>query len=259
MWGRSHAGPLPRSRGIPRTVTRSLAARPSVPALRLPLPSRGVAPGAALALLAHASVIGALLVGGREPSGRAPGPSAPDAVNFFVLSRGAPASVDVALTPHVPLADLSGLRRIAIELPHLDLPRATLPLPVVPVSGGTGGAEGARAGGGPATGTEPGVGSGAGSGTGDEGGYILHAAPRTAILPPLAQVPGSVAGRTLRVSFWVAADGRVTRVAVDPPIADAAYNREFQRRMMAYLFYPAHTRSGRTLEDVVTVPLRIGN
>jgi hypothetical protein len=165
--------------------------------------------------------------------------------------------VDVALTPHVPLADLSGLRRIAIELPPVDLPRATLPLPVIPVSGGTRGAEGARAGGGgPVTGGGAG---GAGPGTGDEGGYIVHAAPRTAILPPLAQVPGSVAGPALRGSVWVAADGRVTRVEVDPPIADAAYNREFQRRMMAYQFYPAHTRGGRTLADVVTVPLRIGN
>jgi len=233
-------------------------ARPPIPGLRLPLPSRGVAPGAALAVLAHASVIGALLIRGQESTGRAAPPVAPNAVNFFVLSRGTPASVDVALTPHVPLADLSGLRRIAIELPPVDLPRATLPLPVMPVSGGTGGAEGARAGGGgPATGV--GTAAGAGPGTGDEGGYILHAAPRTAILPPLAQVPGSVVGRTLRVSFWVAADGRVTRVDVDPPIADAAYNREFQRRMMAYQFYPAHTRGGRTLADVVIVPLRIGN
>src|SRR5207237_8652916 len=102
---------------------------------------------------------------------------------------------------------------------------ATLPLPGVPVCGGTGGAEGARAGGGPASG----AGAGAGPGTGDEGGYILHAAPRTAILPPLAQVPGSVAGRTLRVSFWVAADGRVTRVEVDPPIGDARYDQEVER------------------------------
>ena len=233
--------------------------RPPLPGLRLPLPSRGVAPGAVLAVLVHASVIAALVIRGREPAGGRLGPAAPDAVNFFVLSRGTPASVDVALAPHVPLPDLSGLRRIAIELPPLDLPRPSLPLPVMPVSGGTGGAEGARAGGGPATGTSGGAGAVAGPGTGDEGGYILHAAPRTAILPPLAQVPGSVAGRTLRVSFWVAADGRVTRVAVDPPIADAAYNREFQRRMMAYQFYPAHTRGGRTLEDVVIVPLRIGN
>jgi len=231
--------------------------RPTLPGLRLPLPSRGVAPGAAFAVLVHAGVIGILLARGREQAGRAPAAPASEAMNFFVLSRATPASVDVALAPHVPLADLSGLRHIAIELPALDLPRPTLPLPVVPVSGGTGGAEGARPGGGPATGT--GSGAGAGPGTSDEGGYILHAAPRTAILPPLSQVPGSVAGRTLRVSFWVAVDGRVTRVDVDPPIADASYNREFQRRMMAYQFYPAHTRGGRTVADVVTVPLRIGN
>jgi hypothetical protein len=217
-----------------------------------------MAPGAVLAVLVHATVIGALVVRARAPATGMAGRAAPDAVNFFVLPRGTPAPVDVALTPHVRLADLSGLRRIVIELPSVDLPRATLPLPVLPVSGGTGSADGARGGGGggPLTGGRAG---GAGPGTGDEGGYILHAAPRTAILPPLAQVPGSVAGRTLRVSFWVAADGRVTRVEVDPPIADAAYNREFQRRMMAYQFYPAHTRGGRTLADVVTVPLRIGN
>jgi hypothetical protein len=205
----------------------------------------------------HAGVIGALVIQASAPAGGAPRSAAPDAVNFFLLSQRAPARVDVALTPHVPLADLSALRRITTELPPVDLPRVTLPLPVVRVSDGTGGATAAKAGGGPAT--QAPSGAGAGPGTGDEGGYILHAAPRTAILPPLAQVPGSVAGRTLRVSFWVAADGRVTRVVVDPPIADAAYNREFQRRMMAYQFYPAHTRGGRTLEDVLTVSLRIGN
>jgi len=72
-------------------------------------------------------------------------------------------------------------------------------------------------------------------------------------------VPGSVAGRTYRVRFWVAADGRVTRVEVEPPIAEAAYSREFQRRMLAYQFYPARTRDGRNVASVVTVPLRIGN
>src|SRR5213080_3189462 len=125
--------------------------RPPLPGLRLPLPSRGVAPGAVLAVLVHASVLAALVIRGREPAGGRPGPAAPDAVNFFVLSRGTPTSVDVALTLHVPLPDLSGLRRIAIALPPLDLPRPSLPLPVMPLSGGTGGAEGARAGGGRAT------------------------------------------------------------------------------------------------------------
>jgi len=45
------------------------------------------------------------------------------------------------------------------------------------------------------------------------------------------------------------------RLALD----DAAYGREFQQRMMAYQFYPAHTRDGRNVTYVVTVPLRIGN
>jgi len=84
-------------------------------------------------------------------------------------------------------------------------------------------------------------------------------ASRASRLPPLAKVPGSVAGRTYRVRFWVAADGRVTRVEVDPPITDANYSREFQQRMMAYQFYPAHTRDGRNVASIVTVPLRIGN
>jgi TonB family protein len=78
-------------------------------------------------------------------------------------------------------------------------------------------------------------------------------------VPPLGKVPGSVAGRTYRVTFWVSADGRVTRVEVDPPIADAAYGREFQQRMMAYRFYPAHTRDGRSVANVVTIPIRIGH
>ena len=85
------------------------------------------------------------------------------------------------------------------------------------------------------------------------------ASPRTAILPPLARVPGSVAGRTYVVKFWVAADGRVTRVEIDPPMADAAYSREFQQRMMAYQFYPARTRDGQNVASIVLVPLRIGN
>jgi len=46
---------------------------------------------------------------------------------------------------------------------------------------------------------------------------------------------------------------------VDPPIADAAYGREFQQRMMAYRFYPAHTRDGRSVANVVTIPIRIGH
>jgi hypothetical protein len=94
---------------------------------------------------------------------------------------------------------------------------------------------------------------------GAESDYIFVASPRTAILPPLAKVPGSVAGRSYRIRFSVAADGRVIRVDVDPPITDETYRRDFLDRMMAYRFYPARTRDGRNVASVVTVPLRIGN
>ena len=178
-------------------------------------------------------------------------------MNFFTIPAAAPAAVEMALSPRLTLSDLSALRRIHVELPPLELPQATLPAPTVTPSGGGGNAGGGA--GGRGTGPGAAAGAGVGSGTGDEASYIFPASPRTAILPPLASVPGSVAGRTYHVKFWVSVEGRVIRVEVEPPIADAAYGREFQQRMMAYQFYPAHTRDGRNVTYVVTVPLRIGN
>jgi hypothetical protein len=178
-------------------------------------------------------------------------------VNFFAIPAGAPAAVEMVLPPRLTLSDLSALRRIHVELPPLELPQATLPVPTAAPSGG-GGTAGGGAGG---RGTGPGgaAGAGVGPGTGNEAGYIFPAAPRTANVPPLGKVPGSVAGHTYRVRFWVSAEGRVTRVEVDPPMADAEYGREFQQRMMAYQFYPAHTRDGRSLANVVLIPIRIGH
>jgi len=211
-------------------------------------------------LVVHAAIVGALVIHGREILGRAQGGSrAPGnaRVNFFAIPAGAPAAVDMALPPRLTPSDLSALRRIHVELPPLELPQATLPVPTAALSVGGGNAAGGAGGRGAGPGAAAGV--GVGSGTGDEASYIFPASPRTAILPPLARVPGSVAGRTYHVKFWVSVEGRVMRVDVVPPIADAAYGREFQQRMMAYQFYPAHTRDGRNVTYVVTVPLRIGN
>ncbi|HEU5261234.1 MAG TPA: hypothetical protein VFU41_07395 [Gemmatimonadales bacterium] len=241
----------------------------AVPGLRLPLGPRRLGPGAALSILVHALIVVLLVVRGRELLHRAPGGLGPSGgggsdgatVNFFTVPARGPAAVDLPVSPPVSVSDLPVLRQVQLDLPQLDLPPATLPAP--PAAGllaaaGTPG-QGPGAGGGRGTGVGTGAGADVGPGTGGEGGYIFVASPRTAILPPLAKVPGSVAGRTYRVRFWVAADGRVTRVEVDPPIADAGYGREFQQRMMAYRFYPARTRDGRTVASVVTVPLRIGN
>jgi hypothetical protein len=228
--------------------------RPSLPGLRLPLSRRRLGPGAALAAVAHAVLLGLLVVGReRRPVARAAESSA-GRLNFFALPAAGPAQVDVAPMPPVPSSDLTMLRDIPLELPAVDLVQNALPPPSVGGGGGGGGG-----GPGPGAGLGGGVGAATGPGTGAEAGYIFPASPRTAILPPLAKVPGSVAGRWYHVRFWVAADGRVTQVEVDPPIADAAYGREFQQHMMAYRFYPAHTRDGRNVAYVATIPLRIGN
>jgi len=172
-------------------------------------------------------------------------------------------ALPIPAPPAVTLADLPPPGVVVpLELPPLESPRAPLPRALLLAAGRPTSASGAPAGGGgpgSGLGLRGGAGVDTGPGTGGEGGYIFGAAPRTLILPPLARVPGSVAGRTYRVRFWVAPDGRVTRVTVEPPITDAGYSREFQQRMMAYQFYPAHTRDGRKVASVITVPLRIGH
>jgi hypothetical protein len=158
-------------------------------------------------------------------------------VNFLVLPASTPAAVDLPTPPNVPPPSLPALSQIKVDVPRLDLSQAA----------GIGGA--------PGPGASPGRGTGSaeGPGTGGEGDYIFIASPRTLILPP--QAPGSVAGHTYRVRFWVGADGRVTRVDVDPPIMDEAYRREFLKRMLAYQFVP----DKRNVASVYTVTLQPGH
>ena len=247
----------------PHVPHRPLVSPPALPSLRLPLSRRRLAPGTVAAVMAHVAIVGMLLAGARAAGhgsgSRDDGAAAGGGrrVNFFTLPAAGPAVVDVAPAPHVALSDPAALQRIPVALPPIDLGRVALPPPAAAFGGGAGGGGGGP--GGAAGAGTGGTGAGTGPGMGGEAGYIFPAAPRTAILPPLAKVPGSVAGRWYRVKFWVAPDGRVTRVDVDPPIADAEYGREFQQHMMAYRFYPAHTRDGRTVAYVATVPLRIGN
>src|SRR5881296_233395 len=124
----------------------------ALPGLRLPLGRRRLGPGAALALFVHTAIVGALVIHGRELLRRGPpqGGSRADGVtrvNFFAIPAGAPAAVEVAL-PRLTISDLAALRRIQVELPPLELPRTTLPTPVLddPRWGGGGAGAGAGAG-----------------------------------------------------------------------------------------------------------------
>lgn len=217
--------------------------------------------GVIVALVAWAG-LARLGSGGGSPGGGAGGgrSGARDRVNFFVLPAGTSAPIALETPPPLAIASLPTLARIKVDVPAVQVPRDTITPSALANAAGVAGAGQAGAGGaGAGQGVGEGAGVGPGTGTGDAGDYIFVASPRTAILPPLAKVPGSVAGRTYRIRFWVEADGRVTRVDVDPPIGDAAYRREFLERMQAYRFYPARTRDGRTVASIVTVPVRIGN
>src|SRR6266508_6809589 len=232
-----------------------------IPGLRLPLGRRRLGPGATVSLVLHVGIIVLVVLHGRALLERAAGRGAPGGgtegagVNFFTLPSAAPAEIALPAAPRVTVSDFPALRQIRVDLPRVELPRETVPLTAVT---GAGAGPGAAGGQGAGAGAGTGAGADVGPGTGGGGDYII-ASPRTAILPPLAKVPGSVAGHTYHVRFWVSAEGRVTRVEVEPPITDAGYSREFQQRMLAYQFYPARTRDGRNVASVVTVPLRIGN
>src|SRR5437879_883928 len=260
----SVAGPSPTPRSLP-----------APPALRLELRSRRSWPSALASLFAHAALIAVLLVQGRAAlrhgavpgggGGGGGGGADRPVINFFPVPAGAaPAVVDVPQAPRVTVTALPALQQIRLDLPSVAAPPPDLTAGRRTVAAAAvGGGQGPGGGGGAGAGAGPGAGAAAGPGTGDEGGYILPASLRTAVMPPLSNVPGSVLGRTYRVRFWVSAEGRVTRVEWDPPITNADYSREFQQRMMAFRFYPAHTRDGQNVASVVTVgvtvPRRVGN
>jgi len=239
----------------------------------LPLPRRRQAPAAALSFVAHAAIAilmlwrGAALLqgggGGTGPRGGGGGGGGRPAVTWFTLpAASAPRALDVPAPPAVTVPTVALPDPVKIDVtPPLSPPPlqaiASPPPTTAAVAGSgtgtTGGpGQGPGSGGGQGTGTGPGSGSDAGPGSGGEAGYILPATPRWAIFPPPG-APGAVRGHAHQVRFWVTADGRVTRVEVTPPIKDAAYRRQFNERMMGYLFTPAATRDGRRVDYVASV------
>lgn len=220
-----------------------------------------------LAFLAHLAIIIAVVWRGEEllrsagrwkgPAGGGGGGGRP-AVTFFTIPAGsAPLAVDIPAAPRVlptaiPLPD-----PIKLDLPQFRLKpdvQAAVPAGTTPgTSGGPG--SGPGSGGGQGSGTGPGVGAATGPGTGGEGGYTLLCSPRWTILPP-NNVPASSKGKVEHLKFWVSVDGTVSKVEVDPPIADDAFRRDFLDRLRQYKFNPATTREGEPVACVTVVTLK---
>ena len=117
---------------------------------------------------------------------------------------------------------------------------------------GSGGGKGSGVGPGTGSGTGPGSGSGTGPGTGGEGGRGFPPEPRQLILPPL-DYPKSMRGRTVAVTFWVATDGRVERVALDPQPEDGGFAKKLSEVMRNYRFRPARSPDGQVIPGTTTV------
>src|SRR3989442_7099356 len=225
---------------------------PPLPALRLPSEPRRHWAGALVALGVHGALVaalfwrGAALVGGggHGPGPRGGGGGSRPAVQFFALPAfSAPQAFDVPAPPTVAVSEIPLPDPAAIRLPPVDLPK----LPVAPAAArGTG--TGPGTGGGQGTGTGPGAGSDAGPGTGGEGSYIFRADLKGLIVPPDCPPRGRY-----QLRFWVAADGRVTDVAIDPLPKDPSCRGDFVRRMKAYKFAPARTRDGQPVASIYPV------
>lgn len=117
--------------------------------------------------------------------------------------------------------------------------------------GGSGGGQGTGVGPGAGSGTGPGSGGGSGGGTavGREGS---PPEARQFIVPPL-EFPKSLRGQTVAITFDVAADGRVTDIAVAPPISDRRFGKKFDEVMRSYRFKPARNADGQPIPASIIV------
>lgn len=161
-------------------------------------------------------------------------------------SAAAPVPDPVPAPVPLPVPVTPPLRKLDIPLPTGTVEAAGAG------SAGTAGGSGGGAGGGAGTG----LGTDSGPGQGGEGGDIFPPRPKYTILPPLPQ-PSSVRGKTFRVHFWVDADGRVTRVDVQPQIRDAAYRQQFLALMRDYTFEPAHRLDGTRVAGETDITLTL--
>ena len=156
----------------------------------------------------------------------------------------APAPVSVPAPP-IP-------EPLALEVPDVAIATPPLAAPAAMMGAETGGGPGTGpgTGGGVGAGTGTGAGNDSGSGRGGEREYISPPELHGMLLPP------DCARGRFTVRFWVEADGRVSRVVVDPPPKDAGCRREMFERMMSYQFRPARTWDGRAVAFVYPVQVQ---
>src|SRR5258708_2299881 len=236
---------MPHSASPPHQPRPPSAPSLPPPTLRLPTERRHHGAAVLLASLAHGAIIAVLLWRGAAllaSDGNGPGPrgggggeGGRPAVRFLALPAfSAPQAFDVPAPPTITVSEIPMPDPAALKLPPVDVPRLPVAATAAP-SVGTG--PGSGGGGAQGTGTGMGSGSDVGSGRGGEAGYILGADLKGLIIPP------DCAPRArYHLRFWVAADGSVTDVTIDPLPKDPSCRRGFVGRGEGDKFAAPRTR-----------------
>ena len=246
---------------IPAATPRPL------PVLTLPEPRRSawgllasIAVHGVLILLIVGGVIGGTerlrVAGGNGPGAAGGGGGGGSRVSYIELppvGASAPAATAVPESPPVVTPPVEETP-VATPVPPpeaTDVAAAAMPRADSAAASGTGQGTGSGAdsgtgggsGGGTGGGTGPGEGLGAGPGSGGDSTDVAPPQLRNWV-PPMERPPKELRGRTIRVTFWVSADGRVDKFETDPEIEDRDYLEKFSEIVMKTRFRPARTRSG---------------
>jgi hypothetical protein len=244
----------------------SRSERPIPPPLRLPRPRRRLG-GLVASVACHALILLLLFRHGLVwltsgsgdsfgPRGGGGGGAAADVryVELPAVSTSEPEPAPPVEEPAVAVPVTPAPVELDMPVPQLTVAvRPAVALAAVPAAGegtGQGPGRGSGTGGGVGGGVGTGVGNDSGPGRGGGGEYITPPYARTVLLP------AECARGHFTVQFWVAADGRVSRVAIDPLPKDAGCRRDMQDKMMEYQFLPARTRDGRAVAGTYQVQLQ---
>jgi hypothetical protein len=195
--------------------------------------------------------------------GNAGGGGSGRAITMIPLAPAEPAprAVSEPVTPvpvPVPPAPVVMPEQIPPIAPPTPPPADTIQRP----AGGAGTTgTGGGTGGGTGPGSGPGTGPGSGPGTGGTGTPADSARPagrppepRQLILPPF-DYPKSMRGRTIQVTFFVLADGKVDHVVFGDEIPDRGYARKLEDAMRAYRFRPARSAAGLPVPGHTTLSI----
>ena len=244
------------------------------PNLTLPRSDKPFFGGAATSVVLHGVLILLIVIGERTThelftAGGGSGPAGGggggggEFVRYVEIPAFRTASAAAAEVPEERTTAISipkpELREIPQEAPRIAFARPTehLTAPEVGSGAGSGGGPGSGTGtgGGVGTGQGTGAGSGEGPGSGGDGGSGFAPQSRQMLLPPDA--PESIKGTKYRVRFWINELGKVTKVEIEPRIADAKYRKKFMEKMRQFTFHPARSADGTPVAahyDVLITP-----